>query len=73
MKRRVHHALIGSLVSLLAASPALAEVGYITVQVQDAQRRPVRGVDIGVEGIGGSRLSGDDGKAQPWRPAPQKR
>ncbi|MGC1297123.1 MAG: tetratricopeptide repeat protein [Alloacidobacterium sp.] len=64
MKRRVHHALIGSLVSLLAASPALAEVGYITVQVQDAQRRPVRGVDIGVEGIGGSRLSGDDGKAQ---------
>ena len=49
---------------MLAVSPALAEVGYVTVQVQDAQRRPVRGVGIGVEGIGGSRLSGDDGKAQ---------
>ena len=32
--------------------------------MQDAQRRPVRGIEIGVEGIGGSRLSGDDGKAQ---------
>jgi tetratricopeptide (TPR) repeat protein len=49
---------------MLAAAYASAETGYVTVEVQDAQRRPLRGVDIGVEGIGGSRLSGDDGKAQ---------
>jgi tetratricopeptide (TPR) repeat protein len=56
--------LIAATILLLATSSAFAETGYLTVQVQDAQRRPVRGVDIGVEGIGGSHLSGDDGKAQ---------
>ena len=56
--------LIAATILLLAVSPALAESGYLTVQVQDTQRRPVRGVDIGVEGLGGSHLSGDDGKAQ---------
>ncbi len=61
MKLSLQHALIAA---ILATTPALAETGYITVQVQDAQRRPIRAIEIGVEGIGGSRLSGDDGKAQ---------
>jgi tetratricopeptide (TPR) repeat protein len=61
MKLSLKHALIAA---ILATAPAFAETGYITVQVQDAQRRPIRAIDIGVEGIGGSRLSGDDGKAQ---------
>jgi tetratricopeptide (TPR) repeat protein len=49
---------------ILVTVPAVAETGYMVVQVQDVQRRPVHGVEIGVEGKGGSRLSGDDGKAQ---------
>ena len=34
------------------------------VQVQDAQHHPVRGVKIGIDGFGGSKLTGDDGKAE---------
>jgi tetratricopeptide (TPR) repeat protein len=63
MRAFIHNALASCLIAI-AASSAFAETGYITVQVQDAQRRPVRAIDIGVEGIGGSRLSGDDGKAR---------
>ncbi|MGI8962583.1 MAG: hypothetical protein ACR2IV_23065 [Bryobacteraceae bacterium] len=33
------------------------------MQVEDAQRHPIRGVEIGIEGAGGSNLTGDDGKA----------
>jgi len=40
-----------------------ADVAVLQVLVQDAQKRPVRGVEIGVEGSGGSRITGDDGKA----------
>jgi hypothetical protein len=53
-----------SLILTLTTLPGVAEVGYVSVQVEDAQRHPVRGVQIGIEGIGGSRLTGDDGKAQ---------
>src|ERR1035438_6851403 len=61
MTPRAIQFLIGLIV---AAAPVFGETGYITVEVQDAQRHPVRSVEIGVEGNGGSRLSGDDGKAQ---------
>lgn len=61
MTPRAIQFLIGLMVS---TAPVFAETGYITVEVQDAQRHPVRGVEIGVEGNGGSRLCGDDGKAQ---------
>jgi tetratricopeptide (TPR) repeat protein len=41
-----------------------AERGYVLVEVQDTQKRPVRGVEIGIDGLGGSKLSGEDGKAK---------
>ena len=44
--------------------PCWAEQGYVLVLVQDTQHHPVRGVEIGIEGVGGSKLTGDDGKAQ---------
>jgi tetratricopeptide (TPR) repeat protein len=34
------------------------------VQVEDAQHRPLSGVHIGIEGLGGSGRTGDDGKAK---------
>jgi len=46
-----------------SATVAWAESGKILVLVQDAQKRPVRGVEIGVEGGGGANVTGDDGKA----------
>ncbi len=43
--------------------PLLAETGKLLVVVEDPKRQPVRGVEIGIEGAGGSGLTGDDGKA----------
>src|SRR5271165_3349324 len=40
-----------------------SETGKLLVLVQDAQKRPVKGVEIGVEGGGGSKVTGGDGKA----------
>src|SRR5271157_1511679 len=40
-----------------------SETGKLLVLVQDAEKRPVKGVEIGVEGGGGSKVTGDDGKA----------
>ena len=40
-----------------------SETGKLLVLVQDAQKRPMRGVEVGVEGGGGSKVTGDDGKA----------
>ena len=40
-----------------------SETGKLLVLVQDAERRPVKGVEIGIEGGGGSKVTGDDGKA----------
>ena len=48
----------------LGVCPVWAEHGFVLVQVQDTQHRPVRGVEIGIEGLGGSKLTGDDGKAK---------
>src|SRR5664280_640789 len=39
-----------------------SETGKLLVLVQDAQKRPVKGLEIGVEGAGGSKVTGDDGK-----------
>ena len=36
----------------------------LVVHVEDVQRRPISGVQIGVEGDGGSSITGDDGKAR---------
>jgi tetratricopeptide (TPR) repeat protein len=46
------------------ALPCWAEHGFVLVLVQDAQHHPVRGVEVGIEGNGGSKTTGDDGKAQ---------
>jgi tetratricopeptide (TPR) repeat protein len=40
-----------------------SETGRLLVLVLDLQERPVKGVEIGVEGGGGSKVTGDDGKA----------
>jgi tetratricopeptide (TPR) repeat protein len=39
------------------------ETGKLLVLVQDLQKRPVKGVQIGIEGAGGTGTTGDDGKA----------
>ncbi|MGA2964596.1 MAG: tetratricopeptide repeat protein [Terriglobales bacterium] len=55
--------LLGAL--LCAASGVLwAESGVLVVHVKDVQRHPISGVQIGVEGDGGSSVTGDDGKAR---------
>jgi tetratricopeptide (TPR) repeat protein len=50
--------------AFLPGSPCLAERGYVLVVVQDAQSRPIAGLEIGIEGLGGSKTTGSDGKAQ---------
>ena len=42
---------------------ALAERGKLLIFVSDPEQRPVRGLVIGVEGLGTSSVTGDDGKA----------
>lgn len=41
-----------------------AEQGSILVQVTDTSHRPIRGIEIGIDGFGGSKPTGDDGKAK---------
>src|ERR1035441_3961819 len=41
-----------------------AERGYVLVVVQDTHHNPVRGVEIGVEGYGDSKITDDHGNAQ---------
>src|SRR5437667_9234834 len=41
-----------------------AEAGVLVVDVEDARNRPVSGVQIGVEGDGGSTVTDDHGKAR---------
>src|ERR1700686_2581707 len=41
-----------------------AESGMLVVHVKDVQRHPISGVQVGVEGDGGSSHTGDDGKAR---------
>ena len=46
-----------------SATHATKPFGILQVLVQDAHKRPVKDIEIGIEGSGGSRISGDDGKA----------
>jgi tetratricopeptide (TPR) repeat protein len=48
----------------LSFSLSWAEAGVLVVHVKDVQRRAIKGVEIGVEGDGGSAITGDDGKAR---------
>src|SRR5260370_20886879 len=48
----------------LVTSVARAEDGMLVVHVKDVQKRPIAGLQIGVEGDGGSSITGDDGKAR---------
>jgi hypothetical protein len=54
-------------IALLLCSASLltrAESGILVLHVKDVQRRPISGVQVGVEGDGGSSTTGDDGKAR---------
>lgn len=67
MKPRQLRRLIPAILILMEFFVCLhcwAEHGFVLVQVQDAQHHPVRGVEIGIEGIGDSKLTDDHGKAQ---------
>jgi tetratricopeptide (TPR) repeat protein len=55
--------LIGTLLSL-TCGVVWPEAGVLVVHVKDAQRHPVSGIRIGVEGDGGSSTTGGDGKAR---------
>ena len=48
----------------LVTSAARAEDGILVVHVKDVQKRPIAGLQIGIEGDGGSSITGDDGKAR---------
>ena len=63
-KYRLNSAL--RLVALVYLSTGMlwAEAGVLVVHVKDARQRPVVGLQIGVEGDGGSDVTGDDGKAR---------
>jgi hypothetical protein len=51
--------------SLCVTSGAVwAESGVLVVHVKDVHRHPIAGMQIGVEGDGGSATTGDDGKAR---------
>ena len=58
-------AIIALCLCLVLTSPRKlqAQLPSLLLQVEDVQRRPVRGLEIGIEGPGGSALTGDDGKA----------
>src|SRR5262249_26688868 len=43
---------------------AWSETGKMWVAVQDAYEKPIAEVEIGIKGIGGSKLTGSDGKVQ---------
>jgi tetratricopeptide (TPR) repeat protein len=47
-----------------AGGVAWAESGVLVVHVEDVQRHPISGVQIGTEGDGGSEFTGNDGKAR---------
>ncbi len=66
-KSRSLRRLIPSLCLSLAISASLtcrAERGYVLVKVEDTAHHPVHGVEIGIEGAGGSKITDDQGKAQ---------
>jgi hypothetical protein len=63
LSRRALALLLGILLCLTSAV-TWAETGILAVHIKDVQRRPISGVQIGVEGDGGSAITGDDGKAR---------
>ena len=56
----------------LSAGILWMEAGILVVNVQDVRKHPVSGVQIGVEGDGGSAVTDDHGKAR-IRLAPQNK
>ena len=65
--RRLHFLDVVFLMGLwlcLTSRMLWAEAGVLVVHVKDVQRRPISGVQIGVEGDGGSAIAMDDGKAR---------
>ncbi|MFZ0311107.1 MAG: tetratricopeptide repeat protein, partial [Candidatus Korobacteraceae bacterium] len=57
--------IVGLVVWLCLACPiGWAETGILVVHVKDVQRRPVAGLEIGVEGDGGSAITDSSGKAR---------
>ena len=66
MQRPRRNALLFiSLASLCLACPIVwAESGYLVLHVKDVQQHPVAGVQIGVEGDGGSATTDPKGKAR---------
>jgi len=49
---------------ICVSRPCRAEHGFVLVQVQDTEHHALRGVEIGIDGFGNSKLTGDDGKAK---------
>ena len=65
MQRPLRGALLVILASLGFVCPiGWAETGILVVHVKDVQRRPVAGLEIGVEGDGGSAITDPKGKAR---------
>jgi tetratricopeptide (TPR) repeat protein len=62
MKRFSLYALIVFLCAV--PSRVWGEAGKMSVQIQDAYERPIADVEIGIKGIGDSKVSGSDGKVQ---------
>ncbi len=61
---RLHFALLLGALLCGASGVLWAESGVLVVHVEDVQRHPISGVQIGIEGDGGSAFTGDDGKAR---------
>jgi len=66
MRRPLRNALLPIILfSLSLACPiASAETGFLVVHVKDVKRHPIAGLKIGVEGDGGSAITGEDGRAR---------
>jgi tetratricopeptide (TPR) repeat protein len=61
---RLNCALLLGALLCTACGVVWAESGVLVVHVEDVQRHPIGGVQIGTEGDGGSAITGDDGKAR---------
>ena len=64
MLRRIRFLPATSLLIALGSSLIWAEAGILVVHVEDTQHHPIRGVQIGVLGNGGTAVTLDDGKAR---------
>ncbi len=63
MKRISRFVLLLALCIEGGATLLWSETGKLLVLVQDLEKQPVTGVQIGIEGAGGTGTTGDDGKA----------